>query len=110
MISGQGTVLAECPKYRIQRNLVVLAEDSEVEQGLLRRQEPQVPGGEALERGALAVVPVLRRHHRRSELLGEHLSIQSCGTQAQSFSTCRVCVCGSGSGSVRECAMRLTAR
>jgi hypothetical protein len=53
---------------------------------------------------------VLRRHHRRSELLGEHLSIQSCGTQAQSFSTCRVCVCGSGSGSVRECAMRLTAR
>jgi len=56
----------------IQGFLVVLAEDGEVEQGLLRRQEPQVPGGQPLERGALAVVPVLRRHHRRAELLGEY--------------------------------------
>uniref|UniRef100_A0A0A9F4H4 Uncharacterized protein n=1 Tax=Arundo donax TaxID=35708 RepID=A0A0A9F4H4_ARUDO len=56
----------------IQGFLIILAEDSKVEQGLIRRQEPQVLGGEPLERGALAVVPVLRRHHRRSKLLGEH--------------------------------------
>ena len=53
-------------------DLVVLTEDGQVEERLLGGEEPQVLGGEALERGALAVVAVLRRHHRRAELLGEH--------------------------------------
>lgn len=52
-------------------DLVILAEDGEVEERLLGRQEPEVVGGEAVERGALAVVPVLRRHHRGAELLGD---------------------------------------
>lgn len=52
-------------------DLVILAEDGEVEERLLGRQEPEVVGGEAVERGALAVVPVLRRHHGRAELLGD---------------------------------------
>lgn len=56
---------------RIQFFLVILAEDGEVEERLLGREEPEVVGGEAVERGALAVVPVLRRHHGRAELLGD---------------------------------------
>lgn len=54
-------------------DLVMLAEGGQVEQCLLGRQEPQVLRGEALERGALAVVPVLRRHHGGAELLGKDL-------------------------------------
>jgi len=102
---------------KCQCNLIVLPEDGQVEQGLLRRQEPQVLGGQLLEGRALPVVPVLRRHHRGAELLGKHLStwtrrFSTKRSTVQVYVTLRKCdaSCNSRPGSRWGCRRRRTRR